>query len=88
MLLQHGWGSARCRWVIAVEYVGVEVESTWPGGGAGDLVDGDSTERLVVVNVRQHAAERSGEVQVSRQSVIEAHSQHASAKVLDVHNPR
>ena len=88
MLLQHGWGPARCRRVTAMEYVGVEVESTWPGDGAGDLVDGDSTERLVVVNVRQHAVERSGEVQVSRQSVIEAHSQHASAKVLDVHNPR
>ena len=65
-----------------MEDVWVEVDSVWPGDGAGCWVDRGEREDAVGVDGGEDACESFGEVEFSDESVVEGDIEYASAEVF------
>lgn len=70
--------------VIAVKDVGVEVDALGPRHGAGDCVNDDVREHVIVVDDRQRSRQRAGEVELPYETVAEHDSKHSASEMLDL----
>lgn len=83
VLAQQGWCVPRGRFLITVQNIRVEIDSVWPADGPCRAIDRNSAEGIVIVDCRQDAGERSGEIDLADKAVREDHAQLTCAEVLD-----
>ncbi len=83
VLAQHGWCVPRRRFLITVKNIRVEINSVWPADGPCCAIDRRSAEGIVIVDCRQDAGERAGEIDLADKAVGEDHAQLTCAEVLD-----
>ncbi len=76
----------RCRFHVAVQNVGVEIDPARPAHRSGDRVDAGAAERCVIVDCSKYSGERIVEVQLSDQAIGENQAQEAATEVLNTGN--
>ena len=88
VLAEDRWRSAGCWRLVAVQNIGVEVDSARPANGPGRAIERDSTENLVVIDGRKDAIEGACEVEFANQAVRERNAQAACAEMADFRDAR
>ena len=67
-----------------MKHVGVEVDTVRPADSASNRIDCHRRKDHVIVNRREHAEQRAGEVEVPNETIGKRHAQHSTTKMFDV----
>lgn len=74
----------RCRGLIAVKDIRVEIDPVGPAKGAGNLVDGCLGERRIVVERRENPGKLALEVELPHEAIGERDAESAGAEMLHI----